>query len=200
MTLHTPIRRVATLVPLAILTVLLVPGLALADSDLETANPADKSTVIEAVAEVSGLYSEAMNPEGSSLVVKDASGAVVAQGTVDPEDDTRMMATPATPLGNGTYSVESTAHSTDGHIGHATWTFVVAVAVTPPPTPVTSATATAVQATPVPSVAPTPGPSADGTSTGSSDEVLLPIVVGLIIVGGGAAYLLRRRNRPRAGL
>jgi methionine-rich copper-binding protein CopC len=200
MMLQIRFRRVATIVLAAALTVLMVPGLVLAHAELETATPADKSTVTEPVAEVSGVYSEAMAPDGSSLVVKDASGATVARGTVDPEDDTRMVATPAAPLGNGEYSVESTAVATDGHIEHATWTFTVAVVATPEPTPTASAAPSAaptpVPATPVPSVAPTPVPSADGSSTGSGSDVLLPIVVALIILGGGAAYLLSRRNRP----
>lgn len=198
--LQIPIHRVATLVLVAAMAVLLLPGLVLAHAELETAVPADKSTVTEPVAEVSGVYSEAMTPDGSSLVVKDAGGATVARGTVDPEDDTRMVATPATPLGSGVYTVESTAVATDGHAERATWTFTVAVAPTPAPTPVASAAPsiapTAVAATPLPSVAPTPLPSADGGTTGSGGDVLLPIIVALIILGGGAAYLLSRRNRP----
>ena len=50
--------------------------------------------------------------------------------------------------------------------------------------------------TPIASVAPTPVPSADGSSTGSGSDVLLPIIVALIVLGAGAAYLLSRRNRP----
>ena len=200
MMLQNPIRRVATLVLVAAMAVLLVPGLVLAHAELETATPADKSTVTEPVAEVSGIYSEAMTPDGSSLVVKNASGVAVAQGTVDPDDDTRMVATPAQPLGDGVYTVESTAVATDGHIEHATWTFAVAVVATPSPTAVASAAAsaapTAAAATPLPSVAPTLLPSADGSSTGSGGDVLLPIIVALIVLGGGAAYLLSRRNRP----
>ena len=119
---------------------------------------------------------------------------------MDPEDDTRMVATPAAPLGSGTYTVESTAHSSDGHTERATWTFTVAVAPTPSPTPVAtaapSAAPTAAPATPLPSVAPTPVPSADGGSTGSGSDVLLPIIIALIVLGAGAAYLLSRRNRP----
>ena len=200
MMLQIPVRRVATLFLAVFMTALLMPALVLAHAELETATPADKSTVTEPVAEVSGNYSEAMTPDGSSLIVKDASGATVAQGTVDPEDDTRMVATPAAPLGNGVYSVESTAIATDGHAERTTWTFTVAVVATPSPTPVASAAPSAaptpVPATPVPSVAPTPVPSADGGSTGSGSDVLLPIIVALIILGAGAAYLLSRRNRP----
>jgi methionine-rich copper-binding protein CopC len=200
MMLHIPIRRVATLLLVAVMTLLLAPGLVLAHAELQTAVPADKSTVTEPVAEVSGIYTEAMTPAGSSLVVKDASSAEVARGTVDPGDDTRMVATPAAPLGSGAYSVESTSVATDGHIEHATWTFTVALAATPAPTPVATAgpsvAPTALPATPLPSVGPTPVPSADGGTTGSGGDVLLPIIVALIILGGGAAYLLSRRNRP----
>ena len=178
------------------LAVFLVPGFVLAHADLETATPPDKSTVTEPVAEVSGVYSEAMTSDGSSLVVKDASGATVASGAVDPEDDTRMVATPASPLGSGAYTVESTAVATDGHIEHATWTFTVAVIVTPSPTPAGSTAASVAPATPPPSLAPTPVPSTDGSSTGSGNDVILPIVVALIVLGAGAAYLLSRRNRP----
>jgi methionine-rich copper-binding protein CopC len=191
-------RRVATLVVSGAIAALLVPGLAVAHADLETAAPADKSTVTELVAEVSGIYSEAMTPEGSSLVIKDASGATVARGTVDPEDDTRMVATPAAPLGSGVYTVESTAVATDGHAERTTWTFTVAVVATASPaaSAVPSAAPTLAAATPLPSVAPTPAPSADPGPTGSGSDVLLPIIVALVILGGGAVYLLSRRNLP----
>jgi methionine-rich copper-binding protein CopC len=202
--LHERIRRLATAVTVATVAVALVPGLVLGHAELETPTPADKSVVTEPVAEVSGIYSEAMKPDGSSLVVKDANGTQVAKGSVDPEDDTRMVATPTTPLGNGTYTVESTTLANDGDIEHATWTFTVAIAASPSPTAVASAAASAVAsaatspvaATPVATVAPAPSSSADGTAAGSSGDVILPIVVALIVLGAGAAYLLTRRNRP----
>ena len=136
---------------------LAVPGLVLAHAELETATPADKSTVTEPVAEVSGVYSQAMKPDGSSLVVKDASGTQVAKGGVDPADDTRMVATPATPLGDGTYLVESTTLATDGDVAHATWTFTVAITASAAPTASPTATASAeASATASPTTAPTP--------------------------------------------
>ena len=212
MMLHNPIRRIAATALTAALTVVLVPGLVLGHAELVTASPVDKSTVTTPVTEVSGIYSEAMTPKGSSLVVKDSNGTVVANGTVDPEDDTRMVATPAAPLGNGKYRVESTSVATDGHVEHAIWTFTVAVAATPSPSPVATPTPTAVAsvaasaapsaaptpvpATPAPSTGPTPAPSGDGSTTGSGGDVVLPIIVALIVLGAGAAYLLTRRNRP----
>jgi methionine-rich copper-binding protein CopC len=208
MMLHNTIRRLATAGAVAVVALALVPGLVLGHAELETPTPADKSTVTEPVAEVSGIYSQAMKADGSSLVVKDGSGVEVVRGTVDPEDDTRMVATPTTPLGDGTYTVESTSLATDGDIEHATWTFTVAVAATPSPTtrPTTAPTAAAsatpaaaptpVPATPVTTVAPAPSPSGDGSTTGSGGDVVLPIIVALIVLGAGAAYLLTRRNRP----
>src|SRR3954452_2263630 len=204
--LHEGIRRLATAVTVAAVAVILGPRLVLGHAELQTATPADKSVVTEPVAEVSGIYSEAMKPDGSSLVVKDATGTQVAKGSVDPEDDTRMFATPTTPLGNGAYTVESTTLAEDGDVEHAKWTFTVAVAVaasaapsavaSPAPSAVASAAATPAAATPIATVAPAPSPSGDGTATASGGGVVLPIIVALIVLGAGAAYLLTRRNRP----
>jgi methionine-rich copper-binding protein CopC len=204
MMLQNPIRRLATLVLVAAMATFLVPSLVLAHAELETAVPADKSVVPPPVTEVSGIYSEAMKPTGSSLIVKNTLGATVASGTVDTEDDTRMVATPATPLGTGTYAVEWTSVASDDHVARGTWTFTVGIAaptVSSPtastaPSSTPSAAPSAAPSIPVPSVAPTPVPSGDGSSTGSGSDVLLPIIVALIILGGGAAYLLSRRNRP----
>lgn len=190
--------------PLAamIVVALILPTTLFAHAELQTTTPADKSTVAEPVNEVSGTYSEAMKPDGSSLIVKDASGTVVARGTVDPANDMRMVATPTTPLGNGTYLVESTSLATDGDIEHATWTFTVAVAAssptpadTPAPTASTSSAPTAA-VTPVPSAGTTPAPPGDGSTAGSGSDVVLPIIVALIVLGAGAVFLLMRRGRP----
>ena len=203
MMLHIPFRRVAGLAVAATLTVLLVPGLVVAHAELVTPTPADKATVSPPVTEVAGIYSEAMKPAGSSIIVKDASGATVAQGTVDPAKDTRMVATPTTSLGPGAYTVQWTSVALDGHVERGTWSFTVAAAApseTPTPsvaaTEVPSAAPSALAPTPVPSVAPTPAPSAGGSTTGSGGDVLIPIIVAVIILGAGAAYLLSRRNRP----
>ena len=105
MMLHIPVRRAAALLLIASLAVFTLPGIVAAHAELKTPTPADKSTVTQPVAVVSGIYTESMKPDGSSIVVKDASGATVARGTVDAANDTRMVATPATPLGSGAYVV-----------------------------------------------------------------------------------------------
>jgi methionine-rich copper-binding protein CopC len=194
------LRNAAWALGAIVVAALIVPTAVLAHAELETATPANKSTVTEPVAEISGIYSEAMKPEGSSLVVKDASGTQVAKGGVDPANDLRMVATPASPLGNGTFTVESTTLAEDGDIEHATWTFTVAIAATTTPSAAASAASsaapTSVPATPVATVAPAPSPSGDGSTTGSGGDVILPIIVALVALGAGAAYLLTRRNRP----
>ncbi len=190
-----------------ILAALILPSTLLAHAELVTATPADKSTVTAPVTEVSGIYSEAMKPDGSSLVVKDATGTVVARGTVDPANDLRMVATPTTPLDDGTYRVESTSLATDGDVAHAIWSFTVAIAAasptpgdSPAPTastsPGPSAATTPAPATAIPSAGPTPVPSGAGSTTDSGSDVVLPIAIALIVLGAGAVYLLMRRGRP----
>lgn len=194
------VRRLAAILLSAGLAIVLFPGLVAAHADLVTATPADKSTETQPVTDVSGIYSEAMSPNGSSILVKDASGSTVAQGTVDPAKNTRMEATPATPLGTGAYSVQWTSVALDGHLLRGTWTFTVAVPFTAAPTSVASAAPSAVAtptaSVPSPSTGPTPAPSGTGTTTSDPGDVALPIIVALIVLGAGAAYLLSRRNRP----
>lgn len=202
-----PHRAAALLV--AITLTALVPGVALGHAALETPNPADESTSTQPVAIVSGTFTQRVKADGSKLVVKLVGGDTVAEGGVDPSDDRKMIATPATPLGSGSYRVEWTTMSLDdGELARGTWTFTVDVAPTPSPTPVPTATPTAaataapttsptaVPATAVPSASPTPVPSGGGDTTGSGGDVVLPIVVALVILGAGATYLLSRRNRP----
>jgi Uncharacterized protein, homolog of Cu resistance protein CopC len=203
MMLHIPARHTGALVMTAWLAVMLVPSLVLAHAELKTPSPADRSVATPPVTEVSGIYSEAMDPTGSSILVKNTSGATVAKGTVDPADTSRMMATPATPLGIGSYSVEWTSVALDGHVERGTWAFTVAIAkpvgtATPSVAATAGPTSTTAPApvTQAPSSSPTPAPSAGGSTTGSSGDVFLPIIVALIILGAGAAYLLTRRNRP----
>jgi methionine-rich copper-binding protein CopC len=197
--------RLAT-APAALLLVLLAANPATAHAQLDTPTPADKSTVTQPVTVVSGTFVERVNPTGSSLVVKLVGGGTAATGGVDPSNAKQMIATPATPLGSGSYLVQWTTVSLDdGELARGTWTFTVAVApsaaATPAasPTPSSSATAAATAAatpTVAPSTGPTPQPSAADDTTGSGNDVVVPIIVALIVLGAGAAYLLSRRNRP----
>jgi copper resistance protein C len=190
---------------MAVTGALLVPGLVVGHSELQTPTPADKSSVTTPVTQVSGTFTESIKKDGSSLLVKDATGTTVAQGGVDPADDKVMTASPTTPLATGSYTVQwTTISADDGDLARGTWTFTVAVAATPSPAATTGASASAAPtATPsaVPTVAPTPAaspsPSGGGSDTsGGGSDVILPIVIALVVLGAGAAYLLSRRGRP----
>ncbi len=212
MMLHIRTRRIAALVLVALFAAFSLPALVSAHAELKTPTPADKARLTEPVAVVSGIFTQRVKADGSSLVVKLVGGATVAQGGVDPNNALRMVATPATPLGSGSYRVEWTTISLDdGELARGTWTFTVAVAPTPSPTPTPTAAPTAapsvapsasvaptptpVVSTPAASAAPTPIPSADGSATGGSGDVVLPIVVALVVLGAGAAYLFSRRGQ-----
>jgi methionine-rich copper-binding protein CopC len=187
----------------ALVLLAIVPSAAVAHAELVRAIPADGETVTEPVTVLSARYSEAV-VGNSNLRVLDEGGATVATAAIDPDDPTRMIARPDTPLGNGTYTVRSTATSADGHTERLTWSFTVTLAATPAPspspTPATSespsaATSPTPEATPSPTASPTPSASPDpGTATSGSGDVLLPILAGLAIVAIGAGFLLRRNR------
>lgn len=194
--------------------VLALPGSVLAHAELQRAIPAEGETVTDPVTVVTGSYSQDL-AANSKLLVKDASGATVATGSFDPGNVRRMIARPASPLGNGAYEVQSTSVSADdGDIERVQWTFTVALAASASPTAVASPSA---EPTPIctdlcsgqpsggepssaspASASPAPSPSpAPGDSASDSSNVLLPIIAALAIVAIGAGYLLNR-NRGRS--
>ncbi|TMF37137.1 MAG: copper resistance protein CopC [Chloroflexi bacterium] len=198
MTPRRPRRSVAA-VALASLCLLVVPTLALGHAELDTANPADKSTV-PPPSEVVMTFTEALDPSASSIKLADAGGAIVAQGSTVDSTNTKTMRLELAELAPGNYSVRWTTKSTeDGDIARGTTTFTV-IAPTPPPSVAPSATvassASPSVASPAsPSPSPSPSPSGGtGTSTSSTD-VLIPIVVALIVLAALGAWLLRDRGR-----
>ena len=197
----------------ATLILLVIPTVASAHAELEQATPADGATVEGTPAEIAGSFSEALL-DGSSLVVVKA-GRTVAEGGVDPNDPARMVAVPAGNISQGTVEVRWTAASADGHIERGTWRFTVAPAAAtafPTATPTSTATASAgptpgataaesasptASAGTAPSPDSTPGPSGDTTgNVGGTGDILLPIIVGVVVLGGLGGYLLRSRTRP----
>ena len=174
--------RLAPAVATAFLLVPLVASLASAHAQLDTPTPADKATVTQPVTVVGGTFVERVNPELAAASSSSSWAAARGHGWCqDPTNAKQMVATPATPLGSGSYVVQWTTVSLDdGELARGTWTFTVAVApsaaATPSasPTPGSSATvAPSAAATVVPPIvfAPTPLPSATGDTTGSGSDV-----------------------------
>jgi len=199
MTPHRPRRSVAA-VALAALCLLFVPALALGHAELDTASPADKSTVVGSPSEIVFTFTEAVDPKKSSLKLVDSSNAIVAQGsTVDPSD-AKTMRLELPNLAPGVYTVRwTTASAVDGDIAHGLTTFTV-TAPTPPPSVAPSVTVApsaspSIATSASPSATPSPSPSGGtGTSTSSSDA-LIPIVGALVVLAALGGWLLRSRGR-----
>jgi copper resistance protein C len=187
---------------------LLFPATAFAHAELDVPTPDDGATVEGTPPEVSGTFTQAIEPDGSSLVLRDSANEVVARGGPDPDDVHRMFIADLPELVPGMYQVRwTTISAEDGEIARGTWSFTVVPAPTPTPTavptPSPSASAEATPSpTPEPTAAPTPSasPAPTDAANAAGSDVILPIIVGLAIVLIAAGYLLARRGRPSGGV
>jgi methionine-rich copper-binding protein CopC len=172
------------------------PALASAHAEFVTATPAAGSTVTEPVSEISAIYSEDLTDD-SRLGILNEDGARIAVGRVDPTNKRRMVATLDPAVSGGTFTVRSSAFSTDGHLEKTQWAFTVAVpASATPRAGGSSAPATSEPSAPEPTASPTPAASpSPGSGAGSGSDVILPIIAALAIIAIGAGLLLSRGRR-----
>lgn len=185
---------------------LLVPATVAAHAELDVPTPKDGATVEGTPNEVFGTFTQRINPDGSSLVLRDSADKVIARGGPDPDDDKRMVIADLPELAPGTYEVQwTTVSAEDSELARGTWSFTVTAPIPtkalPTPSPSASAAATP-SATPAPTVAPSPSASpapTDPTSTAGSDAIL-PIIAALAVVLIVTGYLLSRRGRPSDGV
>jgi methionine-rich copper-binding protein CopC len=178
-----------------------------AHAALETSDPLDGGTIASPYVLVF-RFDEELKSDGSSVTIRDSSGAIVAEGGLSADDAfTQVVELPAVPPGAyQAHWVSITADDNGKTQGDVNFTVVAATpspAITPTPAtsptyapPSESATATpaatpALTATPLPTASPAPGET--GQPAGS--ELILPIVLVGAIVVGLAWYLLRRRSR-----
>jgi len=191
-----------------------------AHADLESSDPADGVTLEAAPSEVSGVFSEPLDPAASWLLLLDADGGRVAEGGVDPEGGTATTMSLAPPaLTPGTYEVRWTARTLDdGFVTRGRWTFIVSQSgpQAPPPSPsqtpaasspVGSPSASGASSAPPASVAPTTDSSPSSSATPSARPVtpgdggadpLGDVAVPLIALGAvAAAAVLYLARRPR---
>jgi methionine-rich copper-binding protein CopC len=202
-------RRSAAAVATAWLCLLIAPGLALAHAELATVSPKDKSTVPPPT-QIVMTFTENLDPAGSNIRLVDPTGKVVAQGGTIDASTPKQMTLAVSNLGPGAYTIRWTSKSAqDGDIARGTTTFTATAATPPPPLPSAEPSASSAQpsvaaspspsasalASPsdVPSVAPSPS-GGSGTTTSASDAVV-PVVVGVVVIGGLAWWLLRNRSR-----
>jgi hypothetical protein len=197
-----PGRRGRSVTLFAVLVVMpaLLPAAVLAHAELDTAEPADGSTVEVAPTEIVMTFTQDLDPSQSSIVVVAGGSEVASGGEVDPADLRRMtLALPA--LEPGAYEVRwTTLSAEDGELARGVTSFAF---TPPPPTPTPLPTPTpAPSATPAPTPAPTPSPTAspgpspssNATPTSSTADVLIPIIVAILVIAGLAYWLTRRRS------
>ena len=178
MMLHDGIRRLASSLALAAVTLLLVPGLVLGHAELDTPTPADKSTVTEPVAEVSGTFSEAMKVDGSKPRRRRTrtgrrwprADAIHRTTTRAWSRRPRRRSGRAAIASNGRRTRRRRRDRQRRSGGsrsrwHRPRRRRPVVTAAPSASAAPSAAPTPVPATPIPSVAPTPTPSADGSDT-----------------------------------
>jgi methionine-rich copper-binding protein CopC len=197
-------RWVASLV-LSLSLASIVAGVALGHAELATVDPADKSTVQGSPTEIVMTFTQNLDPSKSSIRVVNAAGTVVAQGGTVPSGSPREMDLAlTTPLDTGTYTIRWTTFSSEDQEqarGTTTFTVVAAppsatpvpsVATAPPSAPASASAAPSIP--PVVSAAPSSPPTAP---TASTNDVVIPIVVALIVLAALGAWLLRSRGRAR---
>jgi methionine-rich copper-binding protein CopC len=142
---------IATLAALAaILIGLAIPGIGLAHSEFVSSVPAPNSAVAVAPTMVTVVFSEALDPKGSSLAVTGPNGSPANQGNseiVKSDADRKTMTVSLKPgLGQGKYTVKWTSLSEDGDT--LTDSFAFTVGTAQPNAPATSANPAAPAALP----------------------------------------------------
>jgi hypothetical protein len=131
----------------------------------------------------------------------DEGGETIATGGIDPANASRLRIDPPD-LDPGDYEVQWKAFADDGHLETGTFTFTVSAPVTPPPSlaPEPSEEVSvppSASAAPTVSVPPTPSPTAEPSppaNAAGANDVLLPIIAAVVIVGALGGYLLMRRR------
>ncbi len=190
-----------------------------AHADLVRSDPAAGEAVEGTPVEISGVFSETLDPAASSLLLIDAEGERLAEGGVDADDETqtRMRLEPPA-LAPGTYQVRWTARTPEGGgVVRGRWAFTVAeTAETSDPVPTGTAGSSPTVSQPAPSAdpgplspsgtptapspaAPSPTPSAPSVAPGETDSdpmggAAVPLLA-LAAVAAAAVVFLARRPR-----
>jgi methionine-rich copper-binding protein CopC len=157
-------------------------------------DPADGAAVAASPARVTAQFREKFDSNGSTMIVVDAAGQAVSDGSgkvdLNDPDHATMIATLRTSLADGTYTVRWHVLETDGDATDGKFTFIVQTgAASQQP----EATATAKPAlSPVGVVGPTaspiavvlPQPPSELPDTGSSGVWMLETLAGVVVVLG----------------
>lgn len=170
---HLP-ARLLWIVPVFLLLMVAQP--ASAHTEFVRSDPTAGATLASAPQQVTIFFSGLLDIDGSSITVVDASGATVSQGatTLSPTDQKALVVSLKSGLGNGTYTVNWTAKSEDGHPSSDSFAFTVGA--------VTQAVPSATTQLP---------------ATGTSPDILqlVLVAIGLVVAG----FSVRAKRFVRAG-
>lgn len=202
--MKTLLRRFGPAV-IASLALLSTAAGAFAHASLEASDPAEGGTIATPYVLVA-RYDEELSPDQSSIVVRNSSGAIVAQGGVA-QDDVFTLVAEMPLVAPGAYAAHWIAITADDNgktQGDINFT-VVEATPSPVPTPTqpgaTPGTTDQATSTPAgtvvpttslaPTAAPTPPPGSGGQASGS--ELIVPIALAVAVAIALGWFLLRRR-------
>jgi methionine-rich copper-binding protein CopC len=204
----TALARAVAATATAALLVAMTAAPVLAHAALVTSDPADGAVLDASPTTITLTFDDDLSAAKSSfkLTGPAATSVTSVTGAVTPGNIKVMTATDVA-LDPGSWTIEWTAFSTDGHLTRGTMKFTIS-APTPLSTtaPMASPTAAA-SAAPVPTAAPTAAPTAvptpvpsaaapvDATGAADSGSVVIAAVGGLAIVAASAWLLFRRGRR-----
>ena len=193
------VARGALAALLAALVVAALPAAVAAHSELESSSPAAGDVVVGGPREISGEFTEPVDPGRSSMELRGPDGARIARGGV-PEGGpaTRMTIAGLPPLVPGRYTVRwTTVTADDDRVERGTFRFTVDAATPEPESPEPTSTSTPTLA-PTPTSAavptPTPAPQPDPAPAAGAADGLVPLAGLAVVLGGGVAWVARRRR------
>lgn len=121
-----PGPRLALVVVSLVLALVVSTGSALAHAYPKTSDPAPNARLEGAPAHLGITFDSPIDPRGSSMLLMDSTGSVVATTADQVDGNTRTSISPATDLAPGPYTVAWTSLSTeDGHAAQGFYTVVV---------------------------------------------------------------------------
>lgn len=194
------------LILIVALVALAFPAAVAGHSELDTSTPANGASVPAPFDGPIVLHFSAILAAGSKASLLDPAGTTIAAARVDGPGATMTFTLDAA-LAAGDYQVKWTTVAVDTDVARGTIEFTVAPTASPtgsaPASPIAAPpsaapASSAASASPDASASPSASPPVGSDTSGGGEDVVLPILVGLIVVGAGAAYLLSRRNRTPA--
>lgn len=199
--------RLARTVLLATLVLVIAPAPALGHSELTTSVPAAGDVLADPPSEITGEFTEPVDPRRSSMELRGPDGGRVARGGVPQGGPPTSMTIAGLPtLAAGRYEVRwTTVTADDDGVERGRFSFTIAeptpaptasptAITTPAATPAATATPAAMTASPTPSPPASPAPEPDPEPTAGIADLLIPLGVLALVLGAGAAWLLRRRR------